>query len=84
MTMSEDELLRTLALLRHGGEEAIVLFVKVARRMYDSGNTDDFDSWVAIASPALPEAERHAVIGILLRAFFREYELVEDERATIQ
>ena len=84
MKMSDDELIRNLELVRHGGADAIVLFIKISRAIYETGSTEEFDSWVTVATPALPEASRNAAMGLLLRSFFGEYELIEERYETLQ
>jgi hypothetical protein len=67
MTVSDNRLKRDLELLRHGGAEAVVLFLERAQEFYGSDGPDALSSWVTVASPALPEVDRHAAITVLFR-----------------
>ena len=61
MKLTEEHLLEDLELLRHGGAEAISLFMEMARRMHKAAD-DGLQHWVTLALPALPERERAEVV----------------------
>jgi hypothetical protein len=76
MRVSEKYLSADLETLRHGGQEAIALFIKVSRRVHERGTDDALKDWITIAAPALPEAERGEVLLWLMSAFLDvSYEL---------
>lgn len=77
MKITEQQLMADLEILRHGGAEAVVLFMDVARRCFEQGGGASLHHWVAIAGPALPEADRNATITLLLRSLFGDYDLAE-------
>lgn len=72
MTDPDDDALlqRDLDILRRGGEDAIELYLDMARRFYVIGGAEYLDGWIDIASPALPDAERRHVLSHLFRAAF--------------
>ena len=55
-----------LEILRHGGEEAIVLFMELSKQIHHHGAEDGLQDWVTIAAPALPEKERNEVLVMLM------------------
>jgi hypothetical protein len=57
---------RHLEFLRHGGEEAIALFMELSRQIHRHGAEDGLQDWVTIAAPALPERERNEVLVMLM------------------
>jgi hypothetical protein len=68
--LTEELLQKDLELLRHGGGEAISLFMEMSERLYEAGAEPALQSWITIAAPALPEAERGEVLALVLNAFF--------------
>lgn len=88
MQISEEDVIHDLEVLRHGGAEAVVLFMDMARRCFEAGGTASMSNWVAVAAPALPEADRNATLVLLLRALFGDYDMVaameEEEQPTLQ
>jgi len=65
-----EELLRTdLALLNHGGPEAISLFLEMSRRLHEAGQADALRDWIVVAAPALPEKERGELIALLMSGY---------------
>ena len=69
MQLTEDILRADLALLNHGGQEAISLFLEMSRRLHEAGDADALRDWIAIAAPALPEKERGEVIVLLMYGY---------------
>ena len=61
MQLTEDILRADLALLNHGGQEAISLFLEMSRRLHEAGDAEALRDWVVVAAPALPEKERAKV-----------------------
>ena len=53
--LSAEALSRGIELLRHGGSEGIALFMTTAQEMLAVGGEDALQSWLTIATPALPE-----------------------------
>lgn len=77
MKISEDLLLNDLAVLGHGGQEAISLFLEMAKRFHETGSHEALRDWIAIATPALPEKERAEVIMMLMAGFLRLNEIAQ-------
>ncbi len=69
MKITEELLRSDLDLLRHGGQEAISLFMEMSRRLHETGSPDALRSWIVVASPALPEAERAEVMVLLMYGY---------------
>ena len=67
MRLTEESLLRDLELLRHGGAEAVALFMDMAQRLHQMAD-DALHAWVTVALPALPERERAEVVLLLMIA----------------
>ena len=65
MKPTEEALLKDLELLRHGGAEAVALFMEMAQRMRQTAD-DALHAWVTVALPALPERERAEVVVLLM------------------
>lgn len=63
---TSDELTRSIDLLRHGGQEGVDLFMRIAKTLLLSAGETALESWVSIAAPALPEEERNLVFTALL------------------
>ena len=57
---------RHLETLRHGGREAIKLFVELSKDIHRHGAADGLHDWITIAAPALPERERNEVLVMLM------------------
>lgn len=87
MRISHKKLVHDLEVLRHGGDEAVELFLEMGRKFLHEGGIDYLESWIGVASPALPEATRHVVMSALLRALFSERTVhveLEQKRPTLQ
>jgi len=63
---TEELIMADLEMLRHGGKEAIALFMEMSRRLHEESAIDGMQDWVTIAAPALPEKERNEVIVMLM------------------
>jgi len=72
MAIREKDFQSDLETIRHGGQDAIAIFVKMSRALHDSGTDEDLKNWITIAAPALPEAERGEVLLMLMNAFLHE------------
>jgi hypothetical protein len=68
--LSADKLSKDIELLRHGGSEGIALFMSTAKELLASGGEDALESWLVIATPALPERERAVVLMALFSSLF--------------
>jgi hypothetical protein len=69
MKISE-ELLRTdLAMLSHGGPEAISLFLETSRCLHETGEPEALRDWIVVAAPQLPEKERGELIVLLIYGY---------------
>lgn len=78
-----EELLRTdLAMLNHGGPEAISLFLEMSRRLHEEGHSQELRDWIVVATPQLPEKERGELIVLLMYGYlYLTYQTAEsDER----
>jgi hypothetical protein len=69
MQLTEDILCADLAVLSHGGQEAISLFLEMSRRLHEAGDAEALRDWVVIAAPALPEKERGEIIVLLMYGY---------------
>jgi len=69
MQLTEDILRTDLAVLSHGGQEAISLFLEMSKRLHEAGDADALRDWVVLAAPALPEKERGEVIVLLMYGY---------------
>jgi hypothetical protein len=79
MALTEEKLTRSIETLRHGGSEAIVLFMGIGERLYEEGGEEELLSWVTIAAPALPEHERIEIVTVLVSELFRTHGCVQSE-----
>ena len=70
--LSAEALSRGIELLRHGGREGIDLFMTTATEVLAADGEDALQSWLTIASPALPESERTVVFTALFSSIFSE------------
>jgi hypothetical protein len=66
MIITEERLCLVLDVLRHGGEEAISLFLKMSMRLYQTAHPDALRDWITVATPVLPEKERNEVMIMLI------------------
>jgi len=66
VVLTEELIVRNLDTLRHGGKEAISLFVKMCKRLHEEGARGALWDWVTIAAPALPEKERNEVLVMMI------------------
>lgn len=65
-----EELLRTdLAMLNHGGPEAISLFLEMSRKLHEEGHAQELRDWIVVATPQLPEKERGELIVLLMHGY---------------
>jgi hypothetical protein len=69
MQLTEDTLRTDLAVLSHGGQEAISLFLEMSKRLHEAGDAEALRDWIVLAAPALPEKERGEVIVLLMYGF---------------
>jgi hypothetical protein len=69
MALTEDVIMAHLDALRHGGKEAITLFMEMSKRLHEGGAKDALQDWVTIAAPALPEKERNEVLVTLMCSY---------------
>jgi hypothetical protein len=72
MARYDEEFAPYLETIRHGGLEAVFLFVDLARTFYENGEEERVSNWVGIAVAAIPDADRPAAITQLLRALPRK------------
>lgn len=77
--LTEEKLKRDIKTLRHGGIEAIALFMEISERLYEESGEEELQSWVTIAAHVLPEQERTEIITMLLNELFRTYDCVQSE-----
>jgi hypothetical protein len=70
MILEVERVQRNLELIRHGGEEAIFIFMNMCRSVYDHGGEDSLLDWITLAVPSLPEKERAMVMTALMAACF--------------
>jgi hypothetical protein len=82
MKITEDLLRTDLAMLNHGGPEAISLFLEMSRRLHEAGQADALRDWIIVAAPALPEKERGELIVLLMYGYlYLSYHMAErDDR----
>lgn len=66
MKMTEQLLRTDLEVLRHGGREAVSLFLEISKRFHEAGQVDALSDWITIAAPALPEKERGEIMTFLM------------------
>jgi len=78
MKITEDLLRTDLAVLNHGGQEAISLFLEMGRRLHEAGQFDALRDWIVVAAPALPEKERGELIVLLMYGYlYLSYQMTE-------
>lgn len=78
MKITEELLCTDLAVLNHGGPEAISLFLEMSRRLHETGQADALRDWIVVAAPALPEKERGEVIVLLMYGYlYLNYQTAE-------
>jgi hypothetical protein len=68
----QKELLDTL---RMGGSGAVTAFVENCLSIHETGGGDAVSQWVAVALPALPEAERAALVTLLVDSLVTNYDI---------
>lgn len=66
MIITEERLCSALDVLKHGGEEAILLFLEMSMRLYQTAHPDALRDWITVAAPVLPEKERNEVMVLLI------------------
>jgi hypothetical protein len=71
MTLTEELIWQDLETLRHGGEQAISLFLEMCERLHEAGQEEALRNWITVAAPALPEAERSEVLTLLVSSHLR-------------
>ena len=69
MKITEEVLRADLAMLNHGGPEAISLFLEMSRMLHDTGQTQAVLDWIVVAAPQLPEKERGELIALLMHGY---------------
>ena len=69
MKITEKLLRNDLAVLNHGGPEAIALFLEMSRRLHEAGAAEALRDWIVVAAPQLPEKERGEVIALLMHGY---------------
>lgn len=79
MGLTEEKLKRDIKTLRHGGIEAIALFIEISERLYEESGEQGLQSWVTIAAHVLPEQERTEIVTVLLSELFRTYDCVQSK-----
>jgi hypothetical protein len=65
MPVTKEELERDLQILRHGGADAVALFMEMGTRFYEADGEEALASWVTLALPALPDVERAEIVTAL-------------------
>jgi hypothetical protein len=68
----QKELLHTF---RMGGSGAVTAFVESCVSIHEAGGGDAVSKWVAITLPALPEAERAALVTLLMDSLLSNYDV---------
>jgi hypothetical protein len=74
MHLAPDQLQRDIETLRHGGSEAMELFLEISEQLYDEGGEEALENWVTLAAPALPEDDRSGLVASLLSELFGIYD----------
>ena len=76
-----EELLRTdLAMLSHGGPEAISLFLEMSRKLHEEGHAQELRDWIVVATPQLPEKERGELIVLLMYGYlYLTYQMADGD-----
>jgi hypothetical protein len=69
IVLTEKLIMMDLDTLSHGGQEAIVLFMEMSKRLNEEGAQDALQNWITIAAPALPEKERNEVLVMLMCSY---------------
>ena len=69
MRITEELLRIDLAVLNHGGPEAISLFLEMSRRLHEAGAVEALRDWIVVAAPQLPERERGEIITLLMHRY---------------
>jgi len=83
MGLTEEKLKRDIKTLRHGGTEAMALFIAIGERLYEESGEEGLQSWVTIAAHVLPEQERTEIVTVLLSELFRTCNCVQSEPTEI-
>jgi hypothetical protein len=79
MGLTEEKLKKGIEMLRHGGSEAIALFMEISESLYDADGEEALQNWVTVAAPVLPEQERIEIVTVLLSELFRTHDGVQSE-----
>jgi hypothetical protein len=69
---SQEEIME---LLRMGGSGAITAFVKNCASIHEASGADTVSQWIAVALPLLPEAERAALVTLLVDSLLTNCEI---------
>jgi len=78
MKITEERLRTDLAMLNHGGPEAISRFLEMSRSLHEAGQADSLRDWIVVAAPALPEKERGELIALLVYGYlYLSYHMAE-------
>jgi hypothetical protein len=64
--LTEALIMSCIDMLRHGGSEAVELFLAMSKRLHQRGEQGALQDWVTVAAPALPEKERNEVLVMLI------------------
>jgi hypothetical protein len=64
--LTEALIMSCIDMLRHGGSEAVELFLEMSKRLHQRGEKGALQDWVTVAAPALPEKERNEVLVMLM------------------
>ena len=83
INLTEQMLRADLDVLRHGGQEAVTLFLEMSQRLHEAGKGDALHDWVTIAAPALPERERAEVMTLLMYGYlYMNYQMQPPEKGS--
>jgi hypothetical protein len=80
MKLTEELLRNDLAMLNHGGPEAISLFLEMSRKLHETGHAQSLRDWIVVAAPQLPEKERGELIVLLMYGYlYLTYQVAESD-----
>lgn len=84
MKITEDLLRTDLAMLNHGGPEAIALFLEMSCKLHETGQAQALRDWIVVAAPQLPEKERGELIVLLMYGYlYLAYQTPELDNGSI-
>jgi hypothetical protein len=64
--LTEALIMSCIGMLRHGGSDAVTLFMEMSKRLHERGEKGALQDWLTVAAPALPEKERNEVLVMLM------------------